>query len=296
MSKLDEELERRFCTSQRPVYVDPSLFTRLVQRRSRRERAKRLGALAFVVGLVAVGAGVFAITSGSDRNGTEPATSDAPSLTAEPAVGAMLPGVPYPACHATTMPGYSGVGGTVYLFARGPESGLCPDVASGNAFLALYPDFLRLSSKPTIFGPIECFNSCRVFGSPYITLKGPELAVVVMEHEGVDTIELYHVEARSETPFMLINVLERGKRTPLRFDWGIHGDYRAGAVCSQSSPRTLDVWHARLEEGKWHVVQQFMRLRGTTMIPSGTGKYATSLAGNLPSGDPDFCDSTRPTP
>jgi hypothetical protein len=257
---------------------------------------KRVGAIAFVSALATVAAGVFVLANGPIQDGTGPAKSGSPSLSSHPAVGASLPGVPFPACHATNMPAYSGVGGTVYLFARGPESGPCPDVASGNAFLALYPDLLRLSSKPTIFGPIQCFNSCRVFGSPYFNLKGPELAVVVMEHEGVDTLELYHVDARSETPFTLINVLERGKRTPLRFDWGIHGDYRAGVVCSQSRPRTVDVWQARLKEGKWQVVEQFMSLRGTTMIPSGTGKYATSLAGNLPSGDPDFCDSTLPTP
>jgi hypothetical protein len=183
----------------------------------------------------------------------------------------------------------------VYLFARGPESGPCPDLAPGNAFLALYPDFIQLSSKPTIYGPIECFNACRVFGTPDINLQGPELAVVVMEHEGVDSIELYHVDAHSDPPFTLINVLDRGKRTPLRFDWGSLGDYRAGAVCSASSPRTLDVWHARLRNGKWQVIQEFIRLKGTTAVLSGTGKYVTGLAGNLPAGDPDFCDSTPPT-
>ncbi len=296
MSKLDEDLAGRLRALERPVFVDPDLFTRLVRKRSRRERAKRLGAVAFVVGLVAVGAGVFALANRSSRNGIEAATSPTPSFTTQAAVGASLPGVPFPACHATTMPPYSGLAGTVYLFARGPESGPCPDVASGNAFLALYPDAFRLSSKPTIFGPIECFNSCRVFGSPDLNLKGPELAVVIKEREGVDSIELYHVSPHSDPPFELITVVNGGKRKPLRFDWGGIGDYRAGAVCSRSMPRTFDTWHARLHDGKWQVVQHFMRLKGTTAVPSGTGKYATSLAGDLPSGGLDFCDSTPPTP
>jgi hypothetical protein len=294
MSKLDEELEGRFRALERPVSVDPALFTRLVRRRSRRERAKRLGAVVFVGGLVAAGAGVFALANGSGRNGTEPATSGPPRFTSQPAVGASLPGVPFPACHATTMPEYSGLAGTVYLFARGPESGPCPDVASGNAFLALYTDAFRLSSKPIIFGPIECFSGCRIFGSPDLNLKGPVLAVVFMEREGVDTIELYRVTPHSDTPFKLITVVNRGTRKPLRFDWGGTDDYRAGAVCSQSTPRTFDIWRARLLDGKWQVVQHFVRLRGTTAVPSGSGKYSTGLAANLPFGGSDFCDSTPP--
>jgi hypothetical protein len=295
MSKLDEELERRFRTSQRPVYVDPSLFTRLVQRRSRYERAKRVSAIAFVFVLAAVGAGVFALVSRSERNGTEPATSGAPSFTSQPAVGATLPGVPFPACHATTMPPYSGLAGTVYLFARGPESGPCPDVASGNAFLALYPAF-RLSSKPIVFGPIECFSGCRIFGSPDLNLRGPELAVVIMEREGVDSIELYQVSRHSDTPFKLITVLNGDKRKPLRFNWGGIDDYRAGAVCSQSMPRTFDIWHARFHDGNWHVDQRFMQLKGATAVQSGTATYTTGLAANLPASESDFCDSTPPIP
>ncbi len=295
MSKLDEELERRLRGLERPLSVEPALFTRIVKKRSRRERSKRLSAIAFVVVLVAVGAGVFALANDSGTNGLGPAASSNPSYTSQPAVGATLPGIPFPACHASTMPGYSGVGGTVYLFARGVESKPCPDTRPGNTFLALYPDVMRLSAKPTIFGPIECFHMCRVFGSPDVDLKGPQLAVVVSDENDVASIELYSVDPHSAVPFTLITILDQGKRKPLRFDWGGSGDYRAGAGCSRSAPRTFVTWHAYLRDGNWHVTQHFMRLRGATAVPNGTGTYATGLAASLPHGDA-FCESTPPTP
>jgi hypothetical protein len=300
MSKLDEELEGRFRGLERPVFVDPDLFTRLVQRRFRRERAKRVGALAVVVALVAVGAGGFALLSGSDRGGAEPATSGPPSFTSQPAVAASLPGVPFPACHVSSVHNFMGTspyGGIVYMFSRGTSTGACPDVDAGNAYIALDRRGQGNANDTQVFGPIDCFKGCRVFGTPDLDGDAKaELAVVVVDGNGADSIELYRMDPNSDPPFQQINTIVSHKPMPVFFDWGGGGDYRAGAVCSQSSPRTFDVWHARLRDGKWQVVQQFMRLRGTTLIPTGTGKYATSLAGNLPSGGSYFCDSTPPTP
>jgi hypothetical protein len=295
MSKLDEELERRFRTSQRPVYVDPSLFTRLVQRRSRRERAKRVSAIAFVFALAAVGAGVFALVSRSDRNGTEPATSGASSYASQPAVGAHLPGVPFPACHVTsTLPfgGYTFYG-TAYMFTQGlTESAQCPQ--DGHAFLALYKKAV-LNAKPAIM-PIDCNARCEIFGTPDIDANGSaELAIVVRDAGWADSVILYRVEPTSATPFSQIAKVASGVRLPFAFDWGSGGEtYRSGASClTTGRVHQLDIWHANLHGNYWRVVERIMNFDGKELRLDHIERRTVVNTEQMPEGgETDFCGAS----
>jgi hypothetical protein len=255
MSKLDEEVIERLARAQKPIFVDAELFTTLAKTKLRREGRKRLSTLGSVLAIVALGAGAFAL---ANRNTSSPAsrgTSSSASPT-QAAGGASIPGVPFPACHTTTLVYYSERPeyGPISMFARGtPKS--CPDIAAGNAYLGFNVGRTSPGPKPIVFGPIECFQGCRIFGAPDIDGDGkPELSVVVTDGEGFDRIELYRIRPEAARPFAAITTSLVGQETPVSFDWFDTGDSRAGATCAKNENDVLDIWYATKQEGDWHVV------------------------------------------
>ena len=138
----------------------------------------------------------------------------------------------------------------------------------------------------------------RIFGAPDIDGDGrPELAVVVVDGTGADSIELYRIEPHADPPFTQITYLANGKRTPLSFDWGDAGTYRSGAYCFTSGPAgsgprdELVTWYADRSSGAWHLVQRFMRIDGATVqLDHVERSSAVGAAGLLPDGGgTDFC-------
>src|SRR5437016_911458 len=128
MSKLDEELTGRFGMAERPLPIDPQLFAGLLKRRVRRERMKRASTVGLVLVIGVAGAVAYAL---AERGATVQPGSTAttsPALPSEAAVPATIPGVPFPACHPTSLTylfPYS-AGGSVYLFGRGAAGAACP--------------------------------------------------------------------------------------------------------------------------------------------------------------------------
>src|SRR5438552_15109317 len=241
MSKLDEELTGRFGKSERPLPIDPQLFAGLLKRRVRRERMKRASTVGLVLVIGVAGAVAYAL---AERGATVQPGSTAtisPALSSEAAVAATIPGVPFPACHATSLNYYSERSeyGSIYLFGRGTAGAACPELDSRNAYLGLNVGNLGPGPKPQIFGPIDCFTGCRIFGAPDINGDGkPELAVVVVDGTGADEIELYKIEPHSDPPFAQVMTIEAGKKVPFSFDWGGRHGYRSGATCPTTSEPT----------------------------------------------------------
>jgi hypothetical protein len=291
MSRLEEEVTDLLANAQKPIFVNPDLFAALANAKVHRERRRRLGALASVIAIVTAGVTAFVL---ANRNTSSPA-SRGPSSTAIPtqaAGGASIPGVPFPACHTTTLVYYSESPeyGPISMFARGTTK-LCPDMAVGNAYLGFNVGRTSPGPKPIVFGPIECFQGCRIFGAPDIDGDGkPELSVVVTDGEGFDRIELYRIRPKAATPFAAITTSLVGQETPVSFDWFDTGDSRAGATCSKTENDVLDIWSATKQGGDWHVVQEFLRIRGTRVVSHWTGRYTTGLAAGLPAGGgSEFC-------
>jgi len=286
MSKLDEELTERFGKAERPLPVDPQLFAGLLKKRARRERMNRASTvgLVLVIGLAGAMAYALAERGGSVQPGSTATVS--PAFPSQAAVAATIPGVPFPACHPTSLTYFSpySAAGSIYLFGRGTAEGPCPELNGRNAYLGLNVSNLGPEPKPQIFGPIDCFTGCRIFGAPDIDGDGrPELAVVVEPH--------------ADPPFTQITYLANGKRTPLSFDWGDAGTYRSGAYCFTSGPAgsgprdELVTWYADRSPGAWHLVQRFMRIDGATVqLDHVERSSAVGAAGLLPDGGgTDFC-------
>ena len=300
MSKLDEELTERFGKAERPLPVDPQLFAGLLKKRARRERMNRASTvgLVLVIGLAGAMAYALAERGGSVQPGSTATVS--PAFPSQAAVAATIPGVPFPACHPTSLTYLSpySAAGSIYLFGRGTAEGPCPELNGRNAYLGLNVGNLGPEPKPQIFGPIDCFTGCRIFGAPDIDGDGrPELAVVVVDGTGADSIELYRIEPHADPPFTQITYLANGKRTPLSFDWGDAGTYRSGAYCFTSGPAgsgprdELVTWYADRSPGAWHLVQRFMRIDGATVqLDHVERSSAVGAAGLLPDGGgTDFC-------
>lgn len=303
MSRLDEDLTERFASAERHLPVDPQLFAGLLKKRVRREQMKR----ASTVGLVlAIGlAGTTAYVLGARSATVQPASTATISLAvpSQATVGATIPGVPFPACHATSVTYYSERSqyGSIYLFARGSAGAACPELDSRNAYLGLNVGNLGPGPKPQIFGPIDCFKGCRILGAPDINGDGHvELAIVVVDGTGADSIELYRIQPGADPPFTQMTTVIRGRRVPLSFDWGSAGNYGAGANCvTVGKPTTglgdeLDIWHAELRGDTWHLVQRFMAIEGAQVhLDHVARSSARGAEGFLPDGGgTDFCGAS----
>jgi hypothetical protein len=302
MSKLDEDLTERFVKAERQLPVDPQLFSGLLRKRVRRERMKRASTVGLVLVIALAGTMAYAL---AERGATlQPASTTishaVPSLAA---VGASIPGVPFPACHATSVTYYSERSqyGSIYLFARGSMGAACPELDSRNAYLGLNVGNLGPGPKPQIFGPIDCFKGCRVFGAPEIEGYGHvALAIVVVDGTGADSIELYRIHPSADPPFTQMTTVIQGRRVPLVFDWGNTGNYRAGANCvTVGKPTTglgdeLDLWHAELRGDTWHLVQRFMALDGDQVhLDHVERSSAAGADGFLPDGGgTNFCGAS----
>jgi hypothetical protein len=300
MSKLDEELTGRFGKAERPIPVDPQLFAGLLKRRVRRERMKRASTVGLVLVISVAGATAYVLAARGATVQPGSTATTSPALPTQAAVAATIPGVPFPACHPTSLTYFSrySAAGSIYLFGRGEAGAACPDLESRNAYLGLNVGNLGPGPKPQIFGPIDCFKGCRIFGAPDIDGDGrPELAVVVVDGTGADSIELYRIEPHADQPFTQITYLANGKRTPLYFDWGGVGAYRSGAYCFTSGPAgsglgdELVIWDAHRSAGAWHLVQRFMQIGADTVhLDHVERSSAVGAGGFLPDGGgTDFC-------
>jgi hypothetical protein len=303
MSKLDEDLTGRFGKAERRLPVDPELFAGLLKRRVRRERMKRANTVGLMLVIGLVGAMAYAL---AERRATLQPGSTAtisPALPSQAAVAATIPGVPFPACHATSLNYYSERSeyGSIYLFGRGKTGAACPELDSRNAYLGLNVGNLGSGPRPQIFGPIDCFTGCRIFGAPDINGDGrPELAVVVVDGTGADSIELYRIHPSADPPFTQTASVIQGRRVPLAFDWGSIGNYRAGANCvTVGKPTTgrgdeLDVWHAELRGDTWHLIQRFMAIDGDQVhLDHVERSSAVGADGFLPDGGgTNFCGAS----
>jgi hypothetical protein len=298
MSKLDEELTGRFGKAERPLPVDPELFAGLLKKRVRRERMKRASTVGLVLAIGLAGATAYLFA----ERGTTVRPASTASSSAGATVGASIPGVPFPACHVTNATyfvgslGHQDGFGAVYLFARGSPSAPCPEVASGNAYFALYRGGVQLKSEPTIFGPIDCTQGCRIFTTPDIDGR-VALAVVVDHGIGADSMELYRIHPEADPPFTQMSVVGQGASSPLIFDWGGIGASRAGASCvtvrnpSNGIAHQLDIWHAVLRGGTWHLVERFMTIDGDQVHLDHVAR-SSAADGFLPDGGGSaFCGS-----
>jgi hypothetical protein len=301
MSKLDEDLTERFGKADRPLFVDPELFTGLLKR-VRRERMKRVstGGLVLAIALGGTMAYVIAERGASVRPASTATISPAvPSLAT---VGATIPGVPFPACHATSVTYFSefSATGSVYLFGRGRAGTPCAELDSRNTYLGLNVGNLGPGPEPQIFGPIDCFEGCRIFGAPDIDGDGHVELAIVVGGSGADSIELYRVRPAADLPFTQMTTLIRGRRVPLAFDWGSAPNYRAGANCvTVGKPNSglgdeLDIWHAELRGTTWHLVQRFMAIDGDQVhLDHVERSSAVGADGFLPDGGgTDFCGAS----
>jgi hypothetical protein len=300
MSKLDEELTGRFGKAERPLPVDPQLFAGLLKRRVRRERMKRASTVGLVLVIGVAGAMAYALAERGTTRQPESTATISPALPSQAAAAATIPGVPFPACHPTSLNYYSERSeyGSIYLFGRGTAGAACPELNSRNAYLGLNVGNLGSGPKPQIFGPIDCFTGCRIFGAPDINGDGrPELAVVVVDGTGADSIELYRIHPSADPPFTQMTTVIRGLRTPLAFDWGSTSNYRAGANCvTVGMPTTglgdeLDIWHADLRGNTWHLVERFMAIDGDQVhLDHVERSSAVEADGFLPDGrGTNFC-------
>jgi hypothetical protein len=303
MSKLDDDLTERFVKAERPLLADPQLFSGLLRKRVRRERMKRASTVGFVLVIGVAGAMAYAL---AERGATVQPGSTAtisPALPSQATVAATIPGVPFPACHATSLNYYSERSeyGSIYLFGRGTAGAACPELESRNAYLGLNVGNLGPGPKPQIFGPIDCFKGCRIFGAPDIDGDGrPELAVVVVDGTGADSIELYRIHPAADPPFTQVTEVNRESGTPLAFDWGSAPNYRAGANCvTVGKPTTglgdeLDIWHADLRGNTWHLVERFMAIDGDQVhLDHVERSSAVEADGFLPDGGgTNFCGAS----
>jgi hypothetical protein len=298
MSRLDEDLTERFASAERHLPVDPQLFAGLLKKRVRRDQMKR----ASTVGLVlAIGlAGTTAYVLGARSPTVQHASTATISLAvpSQATVGATIPGVPFPACHATSVTYYSERSqyGSIYLFARGSAGAACPELDSRNAYLGLNVGNLGPGPEPQIFGPIDCFKGCRIFGAPNIEGYGHvALAIVVTEGTGADAIELYRIQPAADPPFTQMTTVIRGRRTPLYFDWGTTPNYRAGANCVTARKQIsglqheLDIWYAHLRGGSWHLVERFMAIDGDHVYLDHIARSTVGADGLPHGGGTDFC-------
>jgi hypothetical protein len=303
MSKLDDEVAERLTRAQKPIFVDPELFAGLAKAKLRRERRKRVTALGSVVAIGALGVATFAL---ANRSGSMSpvATGTTPRGFVSPGTAATsIPGIPFPACHVSTSTYFAPDVGAIYLFGRGSKDKACPaDLEAGNAYLAVYrPGLITPRSKPDIVGPLECATGCRIFGEPDIDGDGyPELAVVVVDGAGADSIELYRVRPTADPPITQIMVSSPNGPTPIAFDWGGVGNYRSGASCLTVGPSgtgrgdELDVWYANRRKGTWHLVQRFLQIGGDLFhLDHVERSSADNVKGFLPDGGgTDFCGAS----
>ena len=299
MSKLDDDLTERFVKAERQLPVDPQLFSGLLRKRVRRERMKRGSTvgLVLVIALAGTMAYVIAERGASVRPASTATISSAvPSLATR---GATIPGVPFPACHATSVTYFSefAATGSVYLFGRGRAGTPCAELDSRNTYLGLNVGNLGPGPEPQIFGPIDCFERCRIFGAPDIDGDGHVELAIVVGGSDADSIELYRLQPAADPPFTQMTTVIRGRRVPLAFDWGSAPNYRAGANCvTIGKPNSglgdqLDIWHAELRGTTWHLVQRFVSVDGEQAnLDHVERSSAVGLDGFLPDGGgTDFC-------
>jgi hypothetical protein len=289
---FDEVLTDRLGSLPRHADPDPGLFERLVISMTHRERVTRTREVGSVVGVVAIGAVLFAIVGRSARiDDDEPSPSSAPPFAAD-----TLPGVPFPACYVTVAHSYTREGGwfgLVYAFDRASSSGRCPDLAESDTYLAL--DRGGFGRHTQVFGPIECFGACRAFGTPDIDGDGwNEFAVVVVDGEATDVIQLYRVNPQgARRPFTRITTVSSGTRSPLAIHWRGAGAASAGAMCPDPGSRAewdLDLWHAAKRDGVWSVREQRFRIRGATATRVDVRRSTVRDEAGLPEGGSlEFC-------
>jgi hypothetical protein len=303
VSKLDEDLTERFVMAERPVLADPQLFSGLLRKRVRRERMKRASTVGLVLVTGVAGAMAYALVERGTAVQPRSTATISPAVPSLAAVGATIPGVPFPACHATSLTYFSpySAAGSIYLFARGTAGADCPELDSRNAYLGINVGDLGPGPKPQIIGPIDCFKGCRIFGAPDIDGDGhPELAVVVVDGTGADSIELYRIHPAADPPVTQMTTVIRGRRAPLSFDWGNTSNHRAGANCvTVGKPTTglgdeLDIWHADLRRGTWHLVERFMAIDGDRVhLDHVERSSAVGADGFLPDGGgTNFCGAS----
>ena len=299
MSKLDDDLTERFVKAERQLPVDPQLFSGILRKRVRRERMKRASTvgLVLVIALAGTMAYVIAERGASVRPASTATISSAvPSLATR---GATIPGVPFPACHATSVTYFSefSATGSVYLFGRGRAGTPCAELDSRNTYLGLNVGNLGPGPEPQIFGPIDCFEGCRIFGAPDIDGDGHVELAIVVGGSDADSIELYRLRPAADPPFSQMTTVIRGRRVPLAFDWGSAPNYRAGANCvtiwkpNSGLGDELDIWHAELRGTTWHLVQRFVSVDGEQVnLDHVERSSAVGLDGFLPDGGgTDFC-------
>src|SRR5439155_18639106 len=143
-------------------------------RRVRHEWMKRASAVGLVLAIGLAGTITYLL---AERGATVRPAATAPTPPAMPSqatVGATIPGVPFPACHATSLTYFSkySEAGSIYRFGRGKAGAACPELDSQNAYLGLNVGNLGPGPKPQIFGPIDCSKGCRIFGAPDINGDG----------------------------------------------------------------------------------------------------------------------------
>jgi hypothetical protein len=298
MPELDHALTTLISNAERPVFVDPDLLGALLKRQTRRQRARRATTTLIVVALVGLVAGGVAISNRSARNVTRPTATNSAVHFPQPVAAAPIPGVPFPACHVTSIDyipeplGDQRGFANIYLFGRGPASGPCPELDGENTYLGLNVGQLGPGPEPSIFGPIECFQGCRIFGAADIDGDGhSELAVVVDDGDGVDRVELYRFNPHGKPPFKLITTTVAGSRVSVSFDWKGVGDHRAGATCLPGSGRAngrptgaIEIWTANLRGGRWHVLERIMHLEGSSLVPDRPPTYTATTIDRLPDG------------
>jgi hypothetical protein len=208
------------------------------------------------------------------------------------AVGATIPGVPFPACHVTSVASNFGGErwGAVYLFARGSENAPCPGVEADNAYLALDRAGVGRAADTVLYGPIDCAKDCRIFGAPDIDADGyADVAVVVVDGTRADAIELYRTDqgSGSGSPFTPYTTILRREPAIFYFDWGGVGTYRSGAYCAgdgAASSRRLIVWSAELVEGTWRVDETTFGVDGAGLTRIREDQSAVTSEDELPAG------------
>jgi hypothetical protein len=281
MSKIDDELSRRFHGAESPVETD-GVLEGLARRRARRRTLQRVQAGALALGVLAATTAGFVALSG--------AFSEKPHIPGRPSpaapVGGRDIGLGFPLCHIERLGGIDwygdGTPGAAWTGARLTEEDRCPSDVDGEYVVAADLDGDG-KAEPGGMGFIESCLFCRPFAAADLNADGVLELVVLEQGSSTPSYSMYEVSVptseRSPGIYSLFVAPPGAPRAnlpadePIRLLVGGDEGFSGGLVCESypedpvlvytwvygevDADTDLEVHEARLrlgEDGVFHVL------------------------------------------